>query len=127
MAKSGTIDFDQIVAQASPQVEALARGARALILEIMPKAVEVVWSKQNISSYGVGPKKMSEHFCYIAVFKERINLGLYYGADLDDPDRLLEGTGKLLRHVKISSREQLDDPALRTLVEKASTHLPKLK
>lgn len=119
--------FEEIVGKANPAVRRLARGARKLILEVMPEAVEVSWPKQNISSYGVGPKKMSEHFCYIAVFKERINLGFYYGADLKDPERLLEGTGKLLRHVKISAGEQLVEPALRKLVREASKHLPKLK
>ena len=67
--KNGNNQFEQIAAQASPQVEALARSARALILGVMPEAVELVWPRQNISSYGVGPKKMSEHFCYIAIFK----------------------------------------------------------
>ena len=119
--------FDQITAQASAEVEALARSARTLILGVMPDAVELVWPRQNISSYGVGPKKMSEHFCYLAIFKAHINLGFYYGAELDDPAGLLEGTGALMRHIKVKSPEQLDDPALRTLVEDASTYLPKLK
>jgi hypothetical protein len=126
MSNAKSSQFDEILTQADPQVEALARRARALIQEIMLDVVEVVWPAQKIASYGVGPKKMSEHFCYIAVFKQRINLGFYYGADLEDPSGLLEGTGKLLRHVKVSTLEQLDDPALRRLVLSASTYLPKL-
>jgi hypothetical protein len=70
---------------------------------------------------------MSEHFCYIAIFKAHINLGFYYGAELDDRAGMLEGTGALMRHIKVKSPEQLDDPSLRTLVEEASTYLPKLK
>ena len=119
--------FDEILSQASPHSRALTRRAKALIQDIMPDVVEVAWPKQKIAGYGVGPKKMSEQFCYIAVFKARINLGFYYGAELPDPDGLLEGTGKFLRHVKISSEEQLGDPALRRLVEAASRYLPKLK
>ena len=127
MSNTPSSQFDEILTQADPQVEAIARRARALVQEIMPEVVEVVWPTQKIASYGVGPKKMSEHFCYIAVFKQRINLGFYYGADLEDPSGLLDGTGKLLRHVKISSLGQLDDAALRRLVVTASTYLPKLK
>ena len=119
--------YDEIVTQASPQVKELTDHAKALILEIMPGAVELAWPKQNIISYGVGPKKMSEHFCYIALLKERINLGFYYGADLSDPHNLLEGTGMVMRHIKVTSMEQLDDPALRQLVVDASRYLPKLK
>jgi hypothetical protein len=56
-----------------------------------------------------------------------INLGFYYGADLPDPDYLLQGTGKMLRHIKILHIDQLEDPALLALVEAASKHLPKKK
>jgi hypothetical protein len=100
---------------------------KPLITSIMPNVVEIAWPAQNIIGYGVGPKKMSEQFCYIALFKERINLGFYYGADLPDPAHLLEGTGNALQHVKISSVEQLENPALVKLVEEASRYLPKLK
>ncbi len=119
--------FDEITAEANPMVQELARRAKSLILEVMPDVVEVAWPRQKIISYGVGPKKMSEHFCYIAVLKERINLGFYYGADLPDPAKLLEGTGKSLRHIKISGLEQLTDPQLKQLVEAASGYLPKLQ
>jgi hypothetical protein len=118
--------FETIVTQANPHVEALARRAQALIEEVMPDVVKVAWPKQNIIGYGVGPKKMSEQFCYIAVFKARINLGFYYGADLVDPENLLEGTGQSMRHIKISKPEQLQNPAVRDLITAASKHLPNL-
>ena len=119
--------FEEIVSQADPQVAALARRAQALIEEVMPNVVKVAWPTQEIIGYGVGPKKMSEQFCYIAVLKDRINLGFYYGADLDDPENLMEGTGKALRHIKISEMAELENPAVRDLVTAASKHLPKLK
>ena len=119
--------FEEIVQKADPNVQTLAREAKALIAQVMPNVVEVAWPTQNIIGYGVGPKKMSEQFCYIAVFKERINLGFYYGADLPDPEHLLDGTGNALRHVKISMVAQLENPALVKLVDAASRYLPKLK
>lgn len=120
-------EFEEMVTTASPDVAVLARQAKALIQDVMPNVVEVVWPTQRTAGYGVGPKKMSEQFCYIALFKNRINLGFYYGADLPDPQNLLEGTGQNLRHIKISRPEQLADPALRDLVVAASKHLPRLK
>lgn len=112
--------------QANPETEAIARQTKALIEDIMPDVVEVPWPKQNIIGYGVGPKKMSEHFCYIGVFKNHVNLGFYYGSELPDPENLLEGTGKRLRHIKISQQDQLDNPAIRDLIMVASKHLPNL-
>ena len=119
--------FEEIMSQASTEAAAMARQTKALIQDIMPDVVEVPWPKQRIIGYGVGPKKMSEQFCYIAVLKERINLGFYYGADLPDPENLLEGSGKDMRHIKIMQPKQLENPALRELVVAASKHLPKLK
>jgi hypothetical protein len=70
---------------------------------------------------------MSEQYCYIALFKSRINLGFYYGADLPDPANLLEGTGQAMRHIKIGDLEQLENPAVRDLIIAASQYLPKLE
>lgn len=120
-------DFEAMLSSASPEVAHLGRQAKALIEEVMPHVVEVVWLNQRISGYGVGPKKMSEQFCYIALFKNRINLGFYYGADLPDPQNLLDGSGIKLRHIKISRQEQLENSALKELVVAAAKHLPNLK
>jgi hypothetical protein len=47
-----------------------------------------------------------------------------YGADLPDPEGLLEGGGKLLRHIKVRSLDDLQRPTIRALIEAASGHLP---
>lgn len=72
--------FDEAITGTSSQVEAIARQLRALIIEIYPEVVEVPWPNQKIIGYGIGPKKMSEHFCYIAAQREYANLRFYYGA-----------------------------------------------
>ena len=93
----------------------------------LPNITEVPWGNQKIAGYGVGAKKMSEHFSYLAPQKAHVNLGFMYGADLPDPDGLLEGTGKLMRHIKIRSLDEVKRPAIKQLISDASTHLPKLK
>ena len=123
----GNGTFDEVIAKASPEVQALARVARELLAEVMPGITEVPWARQKIAGYGVGPKKMSEHFCYLAPFKNHLNFGFMYGAHLPDPENLLEGSGADLRHVKIRSLADLEQPALRQLVEEASRTLPKLQ
>ena len=117
-----TNGFDEIVSKVSPHARQLAERARMLIQDVYPAVVEVPWPKQRVIGYGVGPKKMSEHFCYISVSRDHINLGFMYGAELPDPEQLLEGSGKLLRHVRITRLEQLSNPALRELVRVASKH-----
>ena len=89
--------------------------------DVYPNVVEVPWSNQQTVGYGVGPKKMSEHFCYIDAHRNHVNLGFNYGADLPDPEHLLEGSGKRFRHVKINSVGRVERPALRQLIEAAVT------
>ena len=113
--KHGT--FEQALSGSSSLVKEIAERLRALIVEVYPEVVEVPWPKQKIVGYGVGPKKMSEHFCYIGVYTAHVNLGFYYGAELPDPQGLLEGTGKKLRHIKINDSAVVDHPALRDLLQ----------
>ena len=111
--------FSEAISGTSIQVEQISLQLRELIIEIYPAVVEVPWPKQRIIGYGVGPKKMSEHFCYIAAQSKYVNLGFYYGADLHDPERLLEGTGKKLRHIKVRDVDQVTRPALREMIQES--------
>ena len=117
-----TNGFDEILASVNPEVQELARHTRHLIVSVYPGVVEVPWPKQRVIGYGVGHKKMSEHFCYISVSKNHINLGFMYGSELPDPEKLLGGEGKLLRHVRVTKPEDLERPTLRKLLEVASKH-----
>jgi len=58
-------------------------------------------------------------FAYVNVFKDHTNVGFFHGAHLDDPDRLLEGTGKNMRHVKLKAGRLPDDAALGKLIDAA--------
>jgi hypothetical protein len=118
--------FEKLIGGLSPHVQDMARAGRRLVQTVMPDVVETVWLDQGTASYGVGPKKMSEHFVYFTFAKTHLGFGFYYGADLKDPSGLLEGTGKSMRHVKITSVEDLARPAFKALVLAASKHLPKL-
>ncbi len=121
-----TEDFQVILSTASPSTQELVLKARQLILAKYPHAFMLAWPKQNVISYGAGPKKMSEHFVYLTVAKDHMNIGFYYGAELPDPTHILKGEGKLLKHVKITTTAQLDDPELQKLIEKATHYLPRL-
>jgi hypothetical protein len=114
--------LEEMTAAFDPRVRDLAARTRALIFDVYPEVVEVLWPRQNVAGYGVGPKKMSEHFCYIALYDDHVNLGFNQGAELPDPDGLLEGPGKVLRHTKIAEPEDLEDPAVRRLLEAAKDH-----
>jgi len=58
-------------------------------------------------------------FAYANAFKAHVNVGFFLGAELADPDGLLEGTGKFMRHVKLRPGQPVDDAALRKLIHAA--------
>src|SRR6187399_1375593 len=100
-AAQGT--FKELLAGVEPDLAAIARRLRAMIRAVDADTVETVRLGDNAATYGVGPKKMTDGYAYIMPKRGYVNLGFYQGAMLKDPDRLLEGTGKGLRHVKIHS------------------------
>ena len=58
-------------------------------------------------------------FGYVNVFTSHLNVGFFYGAALPDPDRLLQGSGKCMRHVKLRPGTATNAAALSRLIEAA--------
>lgn len=58
-------------------------------------------------------------FGYVNAFRDHVNVGFFFGALLKDPARLLEGTGKRGRHVKLWPGREVDSAALAEIVEAA--------
>src|SRR5437763_11350435 len=58
-------------------------------------------------------------FAYVNAFRAHVNVGFFRGAEIDDPKGLLAGTGKFMRHVKLSPETDVDTAALTTLIETA--------
>ncbi|MGY1762631.1 hypothetical protein ACI79G_12250 [Geodermatophilus sp. SYSU D00779] len=113
-----TADLDVLLARLAPGVAELVRAADALVREVDPDVVRVVWPHQGTVGYGVGPAKNSEHYAYLATFARHLNLGFNHGADLEHGG-LLEGTGKAFRKLTVRRAEDLRDPRLVPLLRAA--------
>jgi len=62
-------------------------------------------------------------FAYVNAFKAHVNVGFFRGAELADPEGLLEGTGKFMRHVKLWPERVVDATTLMKLIETAYTDM----
>ncbi len=111
--------FKDILGIASPELHPVCGYLRTLVASLDPEFFEIVWPKHKIASFGVGPKKMTQHYAYISVHPAHINLGFYHGASLPDPNAILEGTGKKLRHIKIPDSSSAKNKAVASLLRKA--------
>jgi len=58
-------------------------------------------------------------FAYVGAFRDHVNVGFFFGALLEDPQRLLEGTGKRGRHVKLRPGREVDGEALARIIDAA--------
>lgn len=111
--------FGAIAALASPALRPVGYALRKLILTVDPDATLLVWPKLRIVSFGIGPKKNTQHYVYLAIFANHINLGFYRGSTLKSHGLRLEGTGKNLRHIKIRDGAMLRERALELILREA--------
>jgi hypothetical protein len=98
----------------NPALQKVVRGLRTLV-----KAA-VAGTKITVNSWGIPTFEAKEPFCFYMVGKNHVTFGFLYGTSLDDPEKLMEGTGKNLRHVKLRTVEDLEKKGLKELVLAAS-------
>lgn len=55
-------------------------------------------------------------FAYVDSFRDHVNVGFFRGAELPDSRRLLEGTGRMMRHVKLRPASPIDEETLAELI-----------
>jgi len=58
-------------------------------------------------------------FAYVNTFKTHVNVGFFCGALLTDPAGLLQGSGKRMRHVKLTPSDEPNVAALGALIAAA--------
>jgi len=103
------------------EVQKLALDLRALVLEEMAPCHENIYDAYSAVAMGYGPTdRLGDGVFHIAVYAKGVNLGFNQGATLADPDGLLEGKGKQIRHIKIRSHADLARPEVRGYVRRAS-------
>lgn len=76
----------------------------------------------------LGRGKMTDGYCYVMDQGGRyVNLGFFRGTELADPDGLLEGSGKRLRHIKVRSLDEAGSPRMAAMIVRARDHMLHLK
>lgn len=111
--------FEDVVRASNREVAAVAYRLRELIVQAYPDVTEIPRPAEHHAQYGIGAGKGSGIFAYICPMKDYVRLGLYYGGMLADPNKLLVGTGKRLRHIKIYSQAEANRPEVRRLLQAA--------
>jgi hypothetical protein len=106
-----------------PSIAELALALREIVLEEAPDAAESIYQVYTVAIWFGFSDKMKDMFCYIATNARHINLGFPRGAALPDPNRVLEGEGKKMRHIKFASQRDLERPFVRRYIRAAMEQL----
>ncbi len=109
-------ELEALLADHTPTVQAVTRRLRELIYQVLPDVREYVDTADHLLGYATGPR-MRDLLFAVVPHTGHVNLQLADGAQLPDPDGIVEGTGKRIRHVKCRSLEDADRPAVRRLIE----------
>jgi hypothetical protein len=111
-AKTGAA-IDAYVEKKNPKLKSVTDAVRALVRKAVPK------SREAINPWGVPIFEWNGPLCYLMVGKNHVTFGFPRGASLQDPAKLLEGTGKNLRHVKLREVSDVHDANLKQLILQA--------
>jgi hypothetical protein len=112
-----------------PKHQAVIRAARKALRKIFPTATELAYDNYNFFVIGFGPtERPSDCIVSIAAAANGVGMCFIRGASLPDPGKVLLGSGKQTRFVRLPSAEVLQQPAVRALLtiaaNRAKTPLP---
>jgi Domain of unknown function (DU1801) len=114
-----------------PEVRDLAQYARRFLQAKMRGGYELVYDNYDALAFGYSPtERTSEAVIHLAVYAKYVKLGFNHGTALPDPKKLLGGSGKFARQIRISSPEQLQRPVLGALLShalKAFSEVPSVR
>jgi hypothetical protein len=121
-SRSGSTDreLERIIAKRSPEMAKLTRDVLKAMRARLPGATELVYDKKNALVIGFCPDdRASDVINSVAVYSKWINLYFFEGDALPDPEGLLQGTGAMVRHIRITDAADLDRPGVKALMKAA--------
>lgn len=97
----------------------LFKDLRAYILEIYPESNEILYHTHALTTVFSISDNLSDAFCMLPIYTNHLNLGFNKGTLLQDPYKLLAGTGKLIRHIPIETSKDYRNKKVKELVKSA--------
>lgn len=121
MTKSKPIhpDFLFLLEFKNQKLIELFKDLRNYILEIHPASNEMLYHTHALTTVFSLSEKLADAFCMIPVYTNHLNLGFNKGTLINDPHKLLQGTGNLIRHIPIDTAADYRNKKVKDLVKAA--------
>lgn len=101
-----------------PDADAIKDRLDRLIRQAVPGVSTV--PKYGGLLYTLKPAEKEGQFCGTFAYKDHVQLAFSLGTSLDDPDGLLQGSGKYRRHLNFSSADEIDEKAVTGFLRQAA-------
>jgi hypothetical protein len=106
----------------TPQIAREGRAALAAMRRLVPGAIELVYDNYNALVIGFGPsERPSEAIFSVVLYPNHVSLCFLQGAGLEDPDGLLRGSGRVVRHIRLTGGKGLGERRVRSLIQRAKS------
>jgi hypothetical protein len=106
-------EVDDYIKKAPKQQFETLEKLRNLILETVPETDELF-------KWGQPVYATEKNYVYLKSNKNHVNLGFFNFDKVTDKSNLLEGTGKTMRHIKISNIDNFDINTLKKMIKQSS-------
>ncbi len=110
--------FDAYLEDQNPKNQAIIRALRQLVKRVEPELSEAVKWGNGCWIGASGP------VAYVYSAPDYVQFGFLYGTSLKDPERLLEGNGQYVRHIKVFDLSGIDETAFAALLRQATVLRP---
>jgi len=119
--KSPRAQLNGFLARFTPEIAAAAKRVLSKMRTRTPGAIEFVYDNYYALVIGFGPNERPSDAIFSVVVRPKwVSVCfLQAGTDMPDPQRLLRGSGNLVRHIRLTDPSDLDKPAVRALVSTA--------
>lgn len=112
-------DFQFLLDLKDQSVIELFNDLRHYILELYPGSNELLYHTHALTAVFSISDKLSDAFCMLPIYTNHLNLGFNKGSLLQDPHRLLTGTGNLIRHIDVTKPEDYRNNSVNALIREA--------
>lgn len=112
-------DFQNLLSYKDQEVIDIFNDLRQYILELYPDSNELLYHTHALTAVFSISDKLSDSFCMIPIYTNHMNLGFNKGTLLKDPNKLLTGTGNLIRHIDIKTTNDYRNAKVKALIKEA--------
>ncbi|RNC89215.1 MAG: DUF1801 domain-containing protein [Allomuricauda sp.] len=112
--------LQEFMAPYDEEIQQLALQLRNYIVDLVPQANELIWDNYNAVAIAYSKsEKLKDAFCHLALYTHHVNFGFNRGAELTKTKVILEGKGKLIRHISVKDFQSFPKEELKNMIWEA--------